>query len=36
MVAYFDNASKVNAFEMGEYMLGTKEMSQEEIGRVAQ
>lgn len=36
LVAYFDNASKVNAFEMGEYMLGTKEMSQEEIGRVAQ
>ena len=36
LVAYFEDASKVDSFELGEYMLGAKEMSPEEIGRVAQ
>ena len=36
LVAYFDDASKVDSFELGEYMLGAREMPLEEIRRVAQ
>ena len=36
LVAYFEDASKVDSFELGEYMLGAREMSKEQIGRVAQ
>lgn len=36
LVAYFDDASKVDSFELGEYMLGAKKMPPEEIGRVMQ
>lgn len=33
IVAYFDDSSKVSEVELGEYMLGIKRQSQEEIGR---
>lgn len=36
IVAYFEDASQVDTFEMGEYMLGAKEQTAEMIGRVAQ
>lgn len=35
IVAYFEDASQVTDFVLGEYMLGIKRMSDEEIGRVA-
>ena len=35
IVAYFPDASQVTDFQLGEYMLGIKKMSAEEIGRVA-
>ena len=35
IVAYFEDASKVTEDELGEYMLGIKKMTAEEIGRVA-
>ena len=34
IVAYFEDASQVTDFILGEYMLGLKRMSDEEIGRV--
>lgn len=35
IVAYFPDAKKVTEDELGEYMLGVKEMSEKEIGEVA-
>ena len=35
IVAYFEDASKVTEDELGEYMLGVRKMSAEEVGRVA-
>jgi len=35
IVAYFKDASIVSEFELGEYMLGTKEMSDQELREVA-
>ncbi|MDF2672115.1 MAG: mglA [Clostridiales bacterium] len=34
IVAYFEDASKVSEIELGEYMLGLKKQSKEEVGRV--
>ncbi len=34
IVAYFEDASKLTDLEMGEYMLGIKKQTDEEIGRV--
>ena len=31
IVAYFPDATKVSEFELGEYMLGSKEMSEQEL-----
>ena len=36
ITAYFEDASKVTDVELGEYMLGVKKMSTEEIGRALQ
>lgn len=36
IVAYFEDSSKLTEEELGEYMLGLREMSAEEIGRVMQ
>ena len=34
IVAYFEDTSKLTDLEMGEYMLGLKRQTPEEIGRV--
>ncbi|MEG1304920.1 MAG: ABC transporter ATP-binding protein, partial [Oscillospiraceae bacterium] len=33
--AYIEDSSKLEEYELGEYMLGIKKMTAEEIGRVA-